>query len=179
MSKEKKILLLFSMFLVVASFMVLYEPVSAAEIVDSEEIEVTGTEANYVFTSKSQGKWIPIKPQTEGILHTWSQIYDSNKRLVVGIKNIDEDDNYIKNVKKTDTFYIKLPDVMKEKIIVSDIVIIKDNVKVLKKTDSCTQSGQNKNVYQTFEMKKRGAQYFSFGCVNALGGKVSLYFQRY
>lgn len=178
MRKDKKIFYLFSILLLVASFMFLYKPVNAKEIIDAGEIKVTEKETNYIFTAKSQGKWIPIKPQTEGILHTWSQVYDCNKKLVVGIKDIDEDDNYIKNVKKTDTFYIKLPDSIEEKITVSDIVMIKDNIKTLEQTDSCTQSGQNKNVYQRFQMKKRGAQNFSFGCVNANGGAVSLYFQR-
>ncbi|MBS7007279.1 hypothetical protein [Anaerostipes sp.] len=133
----------------------------------------------YVFTKKSQGKWIPVQPQQDGILciGEGTSIYDSNKKLVQNIKDTEDGGIFIKNVKKTDVFFIKLPDDMKENIVVN-ISIKKDNVPSLKNDILYTQSGQNKNIYQMFNVKKRSIQpiYVAPVCYN--GSNVVFYIQK-
>ncbi|WP_409015821.1 hypothetical protein [Anaerostipes caccae] len=133
----------------------------------------------YVFTSKSQGKWIQIYPQEEGILRVSEgvNVYDKSKKIITGIKDTEDGDIFIKNVKKTDTFYIKLPDVVKERVIVM-AYIKKDNVSTLKNNILYTQSGKNKNVYQTFNITKRSLQNIYVAPVSYNGADVFFYVQR-
>ena len=134
---------------------------------------------NYVFTKKSQGKWIPVHPQAEGILCVGEEIsiYDANKKLIQNIKDTEDGGVFIKNVKKTDEFFIKLPDDMKENIIVH-IDVKKDNVKNLENNILYAQSGQNKNIYQVFNVKKRSIQSIYINPVCDNRSDVTFYVQK-
>lgn len=133
----------------------------------------------YVFTSKSQGKWIQIHPQEEGILRVSEgvNVYDKSKKIITGVKDTEDGDIFIKNVNKTDTFYIKLPEVIEKKVIIM-AYIKKDNVVALKNNILYTQSGKNQKIYQTFNITKRSAQNIYVAPVSYNGADVSFYVQR-
>ncbi|MDD4369578.1 MAG: hypothetical protein PHD56_00640 [Anaerostipes sp.] len=151
--------------------------VKAEEKTDVPEISVTNVSSTYTFTSKSQGKWIPLKPKTSGILYSLGNIYDKDKKLVPGIKNIDEQDTYIKNVSTADVYYIKLPTQISGKVTVSEIKMLQDNRTWLNVKDKCWQSGKNQNVYQRFNVGKRSIQTFTAWCVDDSAGNIRVQIQ--
>lgn len=133
----------------------------------------------YIFSKKSQGKWISIEPQTEGILKIGYEfaIYSKDKKPANVIRGTEDGDAFIPDVKKTDVFYIKLPDQIKDSLAV-EAVVKKDTVSPLNTQILYTQSGQNRNVYQTFNVKKRGKQSFYIAPVCYNKSDVTFYIQR-
>lgn len=188
MKYEKKICFFITLFLCLGIWA---SPVRASTetSTDVEEISVEkkvnylipGKAENkyYKFTAKSQGKWIPIKPQAEGILCIGEevQIYDKNKKPVSEIKGTEDQNLFIPNVKTEDIFYLKLPDRIEDDFTVY-AYMNEDSVKVLQNDILYSQSGKNKNIYQEFRMKCRGklSIYVQPVCYN--DADVTLYVQR-
>lgn len=187
--KSKSIAVLLLILVLSAGILVVPEGVFAKEYKDRECIQakewIASLKENgmasdtYIFSKKSQGKWIPIEPQAEGILKIGCDfsVYTKDKKTVNVIRGTEDGDVFIPDVKKTDVFYIKLPDEISDPVAVK-AVVKKDHVSPLETQILYTQSGQDKNVSQTFKVKKRGIQSFYIAPVCYNKKDVTFYIQR-
>lgn len=187
--KCRKLIVTLLMLVLTTGVMISPSSVNAKDYVDAETVlakewitfltEDAQLSDTYIFSQKSQGKWIPIKPQTEGILKVGNgiSVYDKDKKPAKVIWGTEDKIAFIPNVKRTDTFYLKLPDKMTQNMTVN-AVIKKDNVTPLETKILYTQSGQDRNVYQTFKVKKRGLQSFYIAPVCYNEKDVVFYIQR-
>lgn len=187
--KRRKLIVILLMLVLTTGVMISPSSVNAKDYVDAETVlakewitfltEDAQLSDTYIFSQKAQGKWIPIKPQTEGILKVGNgiSVYDKDKKPAKVIWGTEDKIAFIPNVKRTDTFYLKLPDKMTQNMTVN-AVIKKDNVTPLETKILYTQSGQDRNVYQTFKVKKRGLQSFYIAPVCYNKKDVTFYIQR-
>lgn len=174
--KKKKSLSLFLALLISFSLimpMQIYADQRYRTIEDVNEIKAVSTDTlsenkdgtianadNYIFTPAMEGKLIKITPQIDGTLclDAGNTVLDSNKKELNLIQAEWDSCYYIKNVKKNDIFYIKVPkSFYKEhgyKFIVNAYVY-PDNVPKMVNNKTYIQTGQNKYTYKYFNIEKR------------------------
>ena len=142
-------------------------------VMNSEEIRAVSTdtlkedqtgrilnETCYEFDKTMKGKFIKIVAEADGSLCVipsidWNiSLLDSDKKDIKGQKRAERDDGiYIKNVKRGDIFYVKIPtDYARVSL---NAHIYPDNVSKIVKNKTYIQSGQNKYTYKYFEVSKR------------------------
>lgn len=149
------------------------EGYNSKNIMNSEEIRAVSTDTLkedksgwivngtcYEFDETMKGKFIKIVAQADGslcVIPSWDwnmRLLDSDKKDIKDQKWAERDDGiYVKNVKRGDIFYVKIPtDYVKVSL---NAHIYPDHVSRIVKNKTYIQSGKNRYTYQYFEIPKR------------------------
>ncbi|WP_409015822.1 hypothetical protein [Anaerostipes caccae] len=177
MRKRKISVSIISIILCISSFII---PIKADEPTGSMEIETVSQEnlleginlpigPGYEYLPGDSKKEVKIHVKQNGILYILfngdrmiqtGTLLDGNKKAVP-MQKTEEESFYIKDVKKGDIYYVKLPTI--ETHFYIETYVYPDNVKNIKENKSYAQSGQGKYTYKYFTVTNRSS-YFVTMC---------------
>ncbi len=123
----------------------------------------------YLFTEKSAGKCIPLKPEVSGImfysiLPLKVELLDENKKEICG--NGDSETMNQEEaipVKKNKTYYIKLPDIIVQAEYKMHFYVYPSDIKFLEKNKTYMSAGTGKYVYYSFDVSRKCLSKFDIG----------------
>lgn len=132
--------------------------------VSTDKMDIPGyvsPKETYLFTEKSAGKCIPLKPEVSGImfysiLPLRVELLDENKKEISGNGDSETmDHEEAISVKKDKTYYIKLPDVVVQTEYKMHFYIYPDKIKSLENGKEYMSAGKGKYVYYPFTISKK------------------------
>ena len=133
--------------------------VSADTLTENKDGGIANAD-NYTFTSKSEGKLVRVNPQIDGTLclDSGNTILDKNQKQLKLVQAEWDDCYYVRNVKKNDIFYVKIPENFYKEHGYNFIVnayVYPDNVPNMINKKTYIQTGKNKYTYKYFTLGKR------------------------
>lgn len=165
------------------------------EITDLEKIELKNAEKmqktddlwevdapKYWFTKESAAKYISVTSPVDGTIFYRSTdliFMDPDKKEIRQVYNFTtEGTTYdIYDVKKDKTYYIYVPEHLKDDKMVS-MFVYPDNVKNIKMNTTYFQTGTGKNTYKYFSLKKMSLVDFQVLHANSEGRNTTYYLQK-
>lgn len=133
-------------------------------VVSTDKMNMPGCASpkeTYLFTKKSAGKCIPLKPEVSGvmfysILPFKVEMLDENKKEMSGNGDSETmDREEAVSVKKNKTYYIKLPDFFVQDEFKMHFYVYPDKIKSLENGKSYMSMGKGKYVYYPFAVSKK------------------------